>query len=201
MGFFSKEEDNKKTSPILQVRMKCKRRESSILLKISDLGTSKTSSRNVPLCYYTDLWRLKGFPSKFETLRLRKSFRIRESSLKNRLLLLCHHVIVWGSRDQCSINFRIYSLLIFPRYNTPLLKISNVLKVKPELLGRSHHVFIWVQMNLFKPFRTVRCPKLPASYTGYNLTVYIRFSRKVRYTGTKRIVNSCLRMKYSLKTS
>ena len=50
-------------------------------------------------------------------------------------------------------------------------------------------------MNLFKPLRIVRCPKLPASYTGYNLTVYIRFSRKVRYTGTERIVNSFLRMK------
>ena len=133
-----------------------------------------------------------------QNLRL---FVIRKSFLKNRLLLLCQHVIVRGSRDQRSISFRIYPPLIFPRYNTPLLKISNVLKVKPELLGRSHHVFIWVQMNLFKPFRTVRCPKLPASYTGYNITVYIRFSRKVRYTGTKRIVNSCLRMKYSLKTS
>ena len=191
---FSKVEDNKKTSPILQVRMKWKRRGGSILLNISDLGTSKTSSRNVPLCYYTDLWRLKSFPSNLRLFVIRKSF------LKNRLLLLCQHVIVRGSRDQRSISFRIYPPLIFPRYNTPLLKISNVLKVKPKLLDRSHYIFMRVQMNLFKPLRIVRCPKLPALYTGYNLTVYIRFSRKVRYTGTERIVNSCLRMKYSLKT-
>ena len=164
------------------------------LAKYSDLGTNKTSSRNVPLCYYTDLWRLKSFPSNLRLFVIRKSF------LKNRLLLLCQHVIVRGSRDQRSISFRIYPPLIFPRYNTPLLKISNVLKVKPKLLDRSHYIFMWVQMNLFKPLRIVRCPKLPASYTGCNLTVYIRFSRKVRYTGTERIVNSCLRMKYSLKT-
>ena len=191
---FSKVEDNKKTSPILQVRMKWKRRGRSILLNTQIWGQIRRARETY---HYAIILICEGSKVFHQNLRL---FVIRKSFLKNRLLLLCQHVIVRGSRDQRSISFRIYPPLIFPRYNTPLLKISNVLKVKPKLLDRSHYIFMWVQMNLFKPLRIVRCPKLPASYTGCNLTVYIRFSRKVRYTGTERIVNSCLRMKYSLKT-